>query len=215
MFHEEGKHIILVSTLGFVVLMFLNYLYIPSILFVVIGISLLLLYFFILYFFRNPKRTTISNEGDIIAAVDGKVVAIEETVETEYFKDKRIQISIFMSPFNIHVCRYPLSGIVKYVKYHSGKFLVAWHPKSSTENERTTVVVERDGVEVLFRQIAGVLARRIVLYSKKEDQVKIGDDFGFIKFGSRVDVFLPLGTQVEVKLHQKTKGGITRIAKLK
>ncbi len=215
MFHKEGRQIILVATLGLIGLIFLIYQYTSPVFFTMIGTLLVLFYAFILYFFRNPKRVTVSNEGDIIAAVDGKVVVIEETVESEYFKDKRIQVSIFMSPLNVHVTRYPLSGLIKYTKYHPGKFLVAWHPKSSTENERTTVVVDQGGKEVLFRQIAGALARRIVLYSKQDEQVKVGDDFGFIKFGSRVDIFLPLDTEIEVKLHQKTKGGITRIAKLK
>ncbi|MFV0531225.1 MAG: phosphatidylserine decarboxylase family protein [Flavobacteriales bacterium] len=215
MFHKEGIQIILKSTVAFVVLMLLIYWCLPTISLVMVGILLSIVYFFILYFFRNPKRITISEQGEIIAPVDGKVVAVEETQENEYFKDKRIQVSIFMSPFNIHVCRYPLSGIVKFVKYHPGKFLVAWHPKSSTQNERTTIVVEQDGTEVLFRQIAGALARRIVLYSEKNHKVKVGDDFGFIKFGSRVDIFLPLDTEIEVNLHQKTKGGVTRIAKLK
>ncbi len=215
MFHKEGKQIILGSTVIFIVLLLLNYHYLSTVFSIVTGILLLLFYFFVLYFFRNPKRVTISQEGEIIAPVDGKVVVIEETNEEEYFKDKRIQVSIFMSPFNVHVCRYPLSGLIKFTKYHPGKYLVAWHPKSSTKNERTTVVVEQNGTEVLFRQIAGALARRIVLYSKENHEIKAGDDFGFIKFGSRVDVFLPLGTKIEVNLHQKTKGGITRIAKLK
>ncbi len=214
MFHKEGKQIILGSTVTFIILMLLSYHYLSAVFFSVTGILLSLFYFFILYFFRNPERVTISQRGEIIAPVDGKVVVIEETEEKEYFKDKRIQISIFMSPFNVHVCRYPLSGLVKFTKYHPGKYLVAWHPKSSTKNERTTVVVEQNGVEVLFRQIAGALARRIVLYPKENDKIKAGDDFGFIKFGSRVDVFLPLETKIEVNLHQKTKGGITRIAKL-
>lgn len=215
MFHKEGKTIIFIATLLFLGLMWLSYQYLYTAFFVLMGTILSLLYFFVLYFFRNPKRITISEEGEIIAPVDGKVVVIEETEENEYFKDKRIQVSIFMSPFNVHVCRYPLSGLVKYTKYHPGKFLVAWHPKSSTENERTTVVVEQSGVEVLFRQIAGALARRIVLYSKEKENVKAGTDFGFIKFGSRVDVFLPLNTEIQVTLHQKTKGGVTKIANLK
>ncbi len=215
MFHKEGKTIIFITTLMFLGSMWLSYQYLHSVFFVLVGTVLSLLYFFILFFFRDPKRVTVSENGEIIAPVDGKVVVIEETEETEYFKDKRIQVSIFMSPFNVHVCRYPLSGLVKYTQYHPGKFLVAWHPKSSTENERTTVVVEQNGVEVLFRQIAGALARRIVLYSEKEQNVKAGNDFGFIKFGSRVDVFLPLGTQINVSLHEKTKGGVTKIAKLK
>ena len=144
---------------------------------------------------------------------DGKVVVIEETEETEYFHDRRLQVSIFMSPTNVHVNRNPISGIVSYFKYHPGKFLVAWHPKSSTENERTTVVVKKaNGVEVLFRQIAGALARRIVWYVKEEQTVTQGDEFGFIKFGSRVDLFLPIGTKVNVQIGDKVVGGKTIIA---
>src|SRR5690606_23208551 len=146
---------------------------------------------------------------------DGKVVVIEEAEETEYFKDKRIQVSIFMSPINVHINRNPLSGVVSFFKYHPGKFLVAWHPKSSTDNERTTVVVRnRNNVEVLFRQIAGALARRIVWYVKENDAVEQGEEFGFIKFGSRVDLFLPLGTKVNVNIGDKVVGGKTVIAEL-
>ncbi len=214
MFHKEGKQIISVATITFIFLVFLCFKFTSSFIFYFIIIVSTLLYLFIVSFFRNPRRVTFSNDGDVIAPVDGKVVVIEEVIENEYFNDKRIQISIFMSPLNVHVTRYPLSGIVKYLKYHPGKFLVAWHPKSSTENERTTVVVEQNNVEVLFRQIAGALARRIVLYSKKDQCVIAGDDFGFIKFGSRVDLFLPLNTEIKVQLHQKTKGGVTKIATL-
>jgi phosphatidylserine decarboxylase len=167
----------------------------------------------ILQFFRNPKRTVIINENHILAPVDGKVVVIEEVYESEYFKDKRIQISIFMSPINVHVTRYGLSGLVKFSKYHPGKFLVAWHPKASEENERTTVVIENKTFgEVLYRQIAGALARRIVNYAEEGMQVVQGTDAGFIKFGSRVDVFLPLGTPINVVLNQKAIGGKTIIA---
>lgn len=164
----------------------------------------------ILQFFRSPSRNWAQNDKHIICPADGKVVVIEETEETEYFKDKRIQVSIFMSPINVHVNRNPISGIVRFVKYHKGKYLVAWDPKSSTDNERTTIVIEsKSGVPVLFRQIAGALARRIVWYVKEGDEVKQGDQFGFIKFGSRVDVFLPLGTKINVKIGDTVQGGIT------
>lgn len=169
-----------------------------------------ILFITILQFFRSPSRKWTQSDKHIICPADGKVVVIEETEETEYFKDKRIQVSIFMSPINVHVNRNPISGIVKFVKYHKGKYLVAWDPKSSTDNERTTIVIEsKEGVPVLFRQIAGALARRIVWYVKEGDEVKQGDQFGFIKFGSRVDVFLPLGTKVNVKIGDTVQGGIT------
>lgn len=172
------------------------------------------LFITIVQFFRSPKKVIILDEGVVLCPADGKVVVIEETEETEYFNDKRIQVSIFMSPVNVHVNRNPISGIVTYFKYHPGKFLVAWHPKSSTDNERTTVVVKKkDGVEVLFRQIAGALARRIVWYVKEGEKVQQGKEFGFIKFGSRVDLFLPLGTKIEVGLDQKVVGGKTVIAR--
>jgi len=164
----------------------------------------------VLQFFRSPSRNWTKNENQIICPADGKVVVIEEVEEPEFFKDKRLQISIFMSPTNVHVNRYPISGTVKYAKHHHGKYLVAWHPKSSTENERTTVVVEKkDGTQILFRQIAGALARRIVMYSKEGDVAAQTEQFGFIKFGSRVDVFLPIGTKVNVQLNEVVKGGIT------
>ena len=167
----------------------------------------------ILQFFRNPKRNAIIDENQILAPVDGKVVVIEEVYEGEYFKDKRLQVSIFMSPINVHVTRYAMSGIVKFSKYHPGKFLVAWHPKASEENERTTVVVENNTFgAVLYRQIAGALARRIVNYAEEGMQVVQGTDAGFIKFGSRVDLFLPLGTPINVVLNQKAIGGKTIIA---
>jgi len=167
----------------------------------------------VLQFFRSPNRNWTKNESQIICPADGKVVVIEEVEETEFFKDKRLQVSIFMSPVNVHVNRYPVSGIVKYAVHHHGKYLVAWHPKSSTENERTTVVVEtKTGTQILFRQIAGALARRIVMYSKEGDVAKQTEQFGFIKFGSRVDVFLPIGTKVNVKIDEVVKGGITVLA---
>lgn len=182
---------------------------------VTIFIISVLLFFLIIQFFRNPKRNTEVNNAHVIAPVDGKVVVIEEVFEKEYFKDKRLMVSVFMSPINVHVTRHPIGGIVKYSKYHPGKYLVAWHPKSSEENERTTVVVENDTVgEILYRQIAGALAKRIVNYAKEGEKVVQGSDSGFIKFGSRVDVYLPLGTPLKVKLNQKVKGGISLIAEV-
>ena len=178
-----------------------------------IQLVLLVLLVIVLQFFRNPKRLAVVNHHHIIAPVDGKVVVIEEVEEPEYFKEKKLQVSIFMSPINVHVTRYPTGGLVKYSKYHPGKFLVAWHPKSSTENERTTVVVENEVFgDVLYRQIAGALAKRIVNYAKEGEIVIQGTDAGFIKFGSRVDVFLPLGTKLNVKLGDKVKGGVQVIA---
>ncbi|HET8753437.1 MAG TPA: phosphatidylserine decarboxylase family protein, partial [Salinimicrobium sp.] len=173
----------------------------------------IILFFLIIQFFRNPKRNTELNQKHIIAPVDGKVVVIEEVFEKEYFKDQRIMISVFMSPINVHVTRHPIGGIVKYSKYHPGKYLVAWHPKSSEENERTTVVIENEIVgEILYRQIAGAMAKRIVNYAEVGQEVIQGSDNGFIKFGSRVDVFLPLTANIEVKLSQKVKGGISVLA---
>ena len=181
-----------------------------------IGILILAFLIIILQFFRNPRRNTILNEKHIIAPVDGKVVVIEEVEETEYFKDKRLQVSIFMSPINVHVTRYAMSGTVNYSKYHPGKYLVAWHPKASTENERTTIVLEnRSFGEILYRQIAGALAKRIVNYAKKGDEIVQGTDAGFIKFGSRVDLFLPLDTELTVKLGDVVKGGTQVIAEKK
>jgi phosphatidylserine decarboxylase len=169
----------------------------------------------VLQFFRNPKRETQPNEKHIISPVDGKVVVIEEVYEKEYFKDQRLQVSIFMSPLNVHVTRYAIGGSVVFSKYHPGKYLVAWHPKSSELNERTTVVLEnKTAGQILYRQIAGAVARRIVNYAKVGDQVEQGADAGFIKFGSRVDVFLPIGTKINVKIDQKVKGGVDSIALL-
>ncbi|MGC6429251.1 MAG: phosphatidylserine decarboxylase family protein [Flavobacteriales bacterium] len=210
-FHKEGYKIIFFSLLFFILS---NYLiqspdWLSSLYLLISSIFIIL----ILQFFRNPNRKVTASENEIVAPADGKVVVIEEVEETEYFKDKRIQVSIFMSPINVHVNRYPISGIVKYAKYHPGKYLVAWHPKSSIENERTSIVVENKKFSILFRQIAGALARRIVMYSKTNEEVVKGDDFGFIKFGSRVDIFLPVGTDIKVKLNQKVKGNQSIIAK--
>ncbi len=181
---------------------------------VIFGICLFL-FLVVLQFFRKPTRKTPINPNHIIAPADGKVVVIEEVVETEYFKGPRRQISIFMSPINVHVNFNPLSGIISYFKYHPGKYLVAWHPKSSTENERTTVVTKHEnGTEVLFRQIAGAMARRICWYVKEGDIVQQGEEFGFIKFGSRVDIYLPLNAKILVNLEDRPVGGETVIAEL-
>lgn len=214
MFHKEGTQSILLGTIfTAVVLLLSDYFIVANWLKMAIQIAALLLLIIILQFFRNPKRTVILNANHIIAPVDGKVVVIEEVFESEYFKDKRLQVSIFMSPINVHVTRYGLSGIVKFSKYHPGKFLVAWHPKASEENERTTIVIENTTFgAILYRQIAGALARRIVNYAQEGMQVIQGTDAGFIKFGSRVDIFLPLGTPVNVVLNQKAIGGKTVIA---
>jgi phosphatidylserine decarboxylase len=214
MFHKEGTKTILLGIIFTAVVLLISDNLIDIIwLKKAIQISVFLLLIIILQFFRNPKRTAITDENHILAPVDGKVVVIEEVYEGEYFKDKRLQISIFMSPINVHVTRYALSGIVKFSKYHPGKFLVAWHPKASEENERTTVVVENNTFgAVLYRQIAGALARRIVNYAEEGMQVVQGTDAGFIKFGSRVDIFLPLGTPINVVLNQKAIGGKTIIA---
>ena len=165
-----------------------------------------------LNFFRIPKREFERKERVVFAPCDGKVVVIEETIEQEYYKDKRIQVSIFMSPFNVHNQVYPISGNVKHTKYHPGKFLVAWHPKASTDNERSTIVVENDKISILFRQIAGAVARRIMTYSKENDRANVADEFGFIKFGSRVDLFFPIGTKINAQLEEKVIGGQSVIA---
>ena len=214
MFHKEGAQSILIGIVFTAVVLLLSDKFIDlNWLKMAIQISAFVLLIIILQFFRNPKRTVITNENQIFAPVDGKVVVIEEVYEGEFFKDKRIQVSIFMSPINVHVTRYALSGLVKFSKYHPGKFLVAWHPKASEENERTTVVIENKTFgSVLYRQIAGALARRIVNYAEEGMQVKQGEDAGFIKFGSRVDLFLPLGTPINVALNQKAIGGKTVIA---
>ncbi|MBM6498859.1 MAG: phosphatidylserine decarboxylase family protein [Flavobacterium sp.] len=215
MFHKEGYKIIFISLVSFVAAIILIDEITASIPWLRMTLMLVVLFFFvmILQFFRNPKRTVALNENQIIAPVDGKVVVIEEVFEAEYFKDKRLQVSIFMSPINVHVTRYAMSGKINFSKYHPGKYLVAWHPKASTENERTTVVIENNTFgEILYRQIAGALAKRIVNYAQEGIQVIQGEDAGFIKFGSRVDLYLPLGTKVNVKLNEKAVGGKTIIA---
>ena len=214
MFHKEGHNIIGISfiTVALINLISRNFID-DSIINYSIGILTIFGLVLILQFFRNPKRSTPINDSLIISPVDGKVVAIEKVYEKEYFKDDRIQVSIFMSPINVHVTRYANSGIVKFSKYHPGKYLIAWHPKSSELNERTTVVVENKVFgKVLYRQIAGALARRIVNYAKVGNSVIQGEDAGFIKFGSRVDLFLPLNSKIKVKLNQLVVGGIDTIA---
>lgn len=214
MFHKEGGKIILIATTLTVALLLLaDHFIVLFWLKKAVEVLVLLFLILILQFFRNPKRDVAINDNHIIAPVDGKVVVIEEVFESEYFKDKRIQVSIFMSPINVHVTRYAVNGKVKFSKYHPGKYLVAWHPKASTENERTTVVIEnRIFGEILYRQIAGALARRIINYAEEGMQVIQGTDAGFIKFGSRVDLFLPLGTKINVQLNEKAVGGKTIIA---
>ena len=214
MFHKEGHIIIGISFITVTIINLISSNLIDnSLINYSIGILTIFGLGLILQFFRNPKRKTQLNDSLIISPVDGKVVVIEKVYEKEYFKDYRIQVSIFMSPLNVHVTRYANSGIVKFSKYHPGKYLVAWHPKSSELNERTTVVVENNIFgKVLYRQIAGALARRIVNYAKVGDSVTQGEDAGFIKFGSRVDLFLPLDSKITVKLHQLVVGGVDTIA---
>jgi phosphatidylserine decarboxylase len=214
-FHKEGYKIIVIAFILSITGILLAEKFI-EIIWVVKAIQIVILafLFIVLQFFRNPKRNTNLNENNIIAPVDGKVVVIEEVEEPEYFKDKRLQVSIFMSPINVHVTRYAMSGVVKYSKYHPGKYLVAWHPKASTENERTTIVLDNKVFgEVLYRQIAGALAKRIVNYAKEGTEVIQGTDAGFIKFGSRVDLYLPIGTELTVKLGDVVKGGTQVVAK--
>jgi phosphatidylserine decarboxylase len=213
--HKEGKGTLTVSFVAlFIMNALVQYLTDSQWLHIATLAISVVLYAVVLQFFRNPKRTVTLNPDAIICPADGKVVTIEEVFEDEVLKDKRIQVSIFMSPFNVHVNRYPLGGKVVDAIHHQGKFLVAWHPKSSTLNERTTVTLENDRWgKVLFRQIAGAVARRIVMYSKPGDLALQGSEYGFIKFGSRVDLFLPLDSKILVKEGQVVKGGITELAK--
>jgi phosphatidylserine decarboxylase len=218
--HREGY---LIMSIGLTILALLEwgfyYLYtLTGILwlFALLSALVLTIAYLIVQFFRIPNRTCVFEPNDIMCPADGKVVVIEEVEETEYFNDRRIQVSIFMSPLNVHANYNPVSGIVKYVKYHAGLFLVAWHPKSSTDNERSTMVIEHSsGKEILFRQIAGALARRICYYVQEGQQVMTGDEFGFIKFGSRIDVFLPIGTQIDVKIGDVVKAKLTKLGELK
>ncbi|PCJ92692.1 MAG: phosphatidylserine decarboxylase family protein [Flavobacteriaceae bacterium] len=214
MFHREGQKIILITFFLVSAIVLLSHFYVANPwLELGIQIGAVVLLILILQFFRNPKRQINPSFDEILAPVDGKVVVIEEVEETEYFKDKRLQVSIFMSPINVHVTRYAVSGSIKYSKYHPGKYLVAWHPKASTENERTSVVINTPKFgDILYRQIAGAVARRIVNYAEVGESVQQGTDAGFIKFGSRVDLFLPLDSAIAVKLNQKVVGAKTCIA---
>ena len=217
-YHREGYKIILVSSL-LIILADIGVFYLlenfPIIKFI-LAIGLMAFLVLIIQFFRVPDRVATQSEDGVISPADGKVVVIEEVDENEYFNDRRIQVSIFMSPLNVHANYYPVEGEVNYYKYHPGKYLVAWHPKSSTENERSSIVVKkRNGVEILFRQIAGAVARRIVCYAKEGKQVAQAEEVGFIKFGSRIDLLLPIDSEILVELDQKVQGRITTIAKLK
>ena len=212
--HKEGYTILTITTLLLAAINGVTYYFFHDQLVVIGAVTFLSLIFFllILQFFRSPKRDQTIGERLIIAPCDGKVVVIEQTIEAEYYKEKRLQVSIFMSPVNVHINWYPLSGIVKYLRYHEGKYLVAWHPKASTENERTTMVIDKGGFSILLRQIAGALAKRIVYYPHENDMVKQGSELGFIKFGSRVDLYLPLDSKINVNIGEKTVGGVTVIA---
>lgn len=209
MFHKEGHTIILIFLFAVIAdILLLEYILDDGLIKLILQSVSILILLLILQFFRNPVRNTIINEKHIISPVDGKVVNIEKVYEKEYFKDERLQVSIFMSPFNVHVTRYPISGKVKFSKYHPGEYLVAWHPKSSEKNERTTIVLENEVVgKILYRQIAGALARRIVNYAEVGENVTQGKDAGFIKFGSRVDLFLPVDSILNIEINQHVRGG--------
>jgi phosphatidylserine decarboxylase len=215
--HREGYHAIGIAALAFGCLNIISFTFLsgtaPMAAYAFFFITLFLLVF-IVSFFRIPKRSQVINDDHVISPADGKVVAIEEVIDVEYFHDKRIQVSIFMSPANVHVNRNPVSGIVQYSKYHKGKYLVAWHAKSSTENERHTVVIKNEKGIILVKQIAGAVAKRICNYLTVGEEVKQGDELGFIKFGSRVDVLLPLNAKIDVQLKQPVIGGVTVIADL-
>lgn len=218
--HREGFATIILTSIVLSILQWGNFLLWQATgwlwLFLLLSLGFLVLFYLVVQFFRIPKREFTFGPNDVLCPADGKVVVIEEVEETEYFHDKRIQVSIFMSPMNVHANYFPIGGIVKYVRYHKGLFLVAWHPKSSTDNERSTVVVEHaSGQSVLFRQIAGAVARRICYYASEGQKATTGEEFGFIKFGSRVDVFLPLGTELNVKIDDVVKGKLTKLATLK
>ena len=214
MFHKEGSKIIFISMVSMLAVLLLSRYFIPiKWLEMTVQLTAVAFLIIVLQFFRNPQRIVILDKNTILAPVDGKVVVIEEVFEPEYFKDQRLQVSIFMSPINVHVTRYPISGTVKYSKYHPGKYLVAWHPKASTENERTTIVVQNDTFgEIMYRQIAGALAKRIINYAEVGAEVIQGEDAGFIKFGSRVDLYLPIGTIINVKLNEVATGSKTIVA---
>jgi phosphatidylserine decarboxylase len=215
--HREGYGIIVRTIIAVLVLSALNYRFLvkSTLLFWILELILLSILVLIVQFFRVPNRNCLFGEDEIVCPADGKIVVVEEVMENEYFKEKRIQISIFMSPLNVHANFFPIGGRVTYVKYHPGLFLVAWHPKSSTDNERSSIVVRNTkGTEVLFRQIAGALARRICYYAQVGKTVQQGDEFGFIKFGSRIDVFLPINSTVDVKVGDVVKAKLTRLARI-
>ena len=214
--HKEGWMYCIIATVLYAIICFLGYTYLANIVWLLIPLLILfgLLWFWVFWFFRMPSRTQVSGDDLVISPCDGKVVVIEETTETEYFNDRRLQVSIFMSPLNVHVNRYPVSGVVDYVQYHKGKYLVAWHPKSSTENERSTIVVKGKKCSILIRQIAGAVARRIITYSKKNDAAVQNEELGFIKFGSRVDLYLPIGTKMNAKIGDVVQNGVSIIATL-
>ena len=212
--HKEGHIYCIIASLLYAAVIWLCLHFLPVFLAYPLIFILGLIWFWVFWFFRIPTRTFTTGNDLVISPCDGKVVVIEETNEGEYFKDKRIQVSIFMSPLNVHVNRYPMSGVVSYVKYHKGKYLVAWHPKSSTENERHSVVIRKGNTEILVKQIAGALAKRIINYLEVGQKVEQGEELGFIKFGSRVDLLLPVGTTVNVSLHEVVKGGVTVLATL-
>lgn len=215
--HREGYGHIAIATVLWLLISWANYHFVfdfSVILYWLIQVVFFLIWFWVLWFFRIPVRKFTTGDNLVMAPCDGKVVVIEETEEPEYFKGRRLQVSIFMSPLNVHVNRSPITGKVDYVKYHPGKYLVAWHPKSSTENERTTVVVSNKNVTLLMRQIAGAMARRIRYYVKDGNTIEQNAEFGFIKFGSRVDVFFPIGTKIDVNIGDAVKGGQTILAKI-
>lgn len=214
--HPEGYKILAITFIGLLIFnlalrpFLMNF---PTIQ-ILVGITSVVAFLMVLQFFRSPLRVFNIDKEVVMCPADGKIVTIEETEETEYFKDKRIQVSIFMSPTNVHINWAPISGLVKYMKYHPGKYLVAWHPKSSTENERTSLVIENEETSLLVRQIAGAVARRIVFYGIEGNEIKQGDEIGFIKFGSRVDVFFPVGSEISVKIGDKVKGRITKLGRV-
>ena len=217
--HREGYLIILIAAVILGSIQIGNYFLYDILgwlwLYILLSIGVVVMFYLVVQFFRIPNRTPNFDLNDVICPADGKIVVIEEVEENEYFNDKRIQISIFMSPMNVHANYNPISGIIKYVKYHPGLFLVAWHPKSSTDNERSTFVTEHStGQEVLFRQVAGAVARRICYYVKLNQQVTTAEEFGFIKFGSRIDVYLPLGTKIDVKIGDIVQGRLTKLGEL-
>ena len=215
--HKEGYKILAFSLIALMILNIIVHIIWAKLPIITWGflICSFVLYIFLLFFFRLPARSLETDPGIVYAPADGKVVVIEETMENEYFKDMRLQVSIFMSPFNMHSNRYPVSGLIKYVCYHSGQNMVAWHPKSSELNERSTIVIKtEEGIEVMVRQIAGAVARRIVTYAKENAEVRQGDELGFIKFGSRVDIFLPVGTEIEIPILQQVKANKSIIAKI-